>query len=380
MARRSTILLVSLLLAGCQATGAPGGSIAPSTTGGTSAAPASQAASPAVGTPTPAASVDVVAGMERILAVDFNGSALLARDGEVLYEGGVGMADEAKGVPNTAATRFRIASITKQFTAMAILMLEERGLLSRDDPACSFLDSCPEGWERITIEHLLDHTSGIAEFSQQPDFDGTKAMTPAETVTSVADVPLQGVRGETFSYTNTGYVLLGMIIEKVSGQSYEAFLGEHIFEPLAMKDTGYEHGDTPGLAAGYLYGSAPAKPFDPSVPFAAGGLYSTVGDLHRWDEALYTDTLAPASAIERFFTPLVTGIDGSTTGYAYGVVVGEEDGAPLIFHPGSIDGFATYLARYPDDHINVVLLSNRESASNLSTLAWGAARLARKAP
>ena len=188
---------------------------------------------------------------------------------------------------------------------------------------------------------------------------------------SVATVPLQGVLGETFSYTNTGYVMLGMIIEQVSGQSYEAFLQEYILDPLGMNDTGYEHGDTPGLATGYQYGSAPATPFDTSVPYAAGGLYSTVGDLHRWDEALYTDTLASASAIERFFTPLVTGIDGSTTGYAYGVFIGEEGGAPLIAHPGSINGFATYLARYPDEHINVVLLSNRESASNLNTLAWG---------
>ena len=150
----------------------------------------------------------------------------------------------------------RIGSITKQFTAMAILILESRGLFCcvRSDSVCDYLETCPKGWEAITIEHLLAHTSGIANFTDRADFDGMRAATPAETVASVADVPLSWTPGKSFSYTNTGYVLLGMVIEKVSGKTYEAFLQDEVFGPLGMNHSGYEHGDTPGLATGYSEG------------------------------------------------------------------------------------------------------------------------------
>ena len=343
-------------------------------------APPSATAAPTPSGPTPTASPGLEARLDKMLAtVDFNGTALLARDGETLYAKGIGFADQARNLPNSPQTRFRLASITKQFTAMAILILESRGELTAADRVCDYLATCPKGWAVITIEHLLDHTSGISEYVALPDVDLTTRVTPAQIVASVADIPLQGTLGETFSYTNTGYVLLGMIIEKVSGRSYERFLRDEILGPVGMDDTGYEHGDE-GVAQGYKLGFVPADPLDMSIPYAAGALYSTVLDLQRWDAALYTEKLAPAAAMERYFTPLIESTGWGNFGYAYGWLAGEEDGHRLEQHAGGINGFATYIARYPDEHILVVVLSNRESAQGLNSFASTAARLARENP
>lgn len=281
---------------------------------------------------------------------------------------------------NTPETRFRTGSVTKQFTAMGILILETRGLVKRSDPICDFLDSCPKGWKPITIEHLLDHTSGIADFTEQADFDPMKAATPAETVASVSDIPLTGTPGTSFSYTNTGYVLLGMVIEDRSATSYEAFLQDETFGPLGMKDSGYEDGDTPGLATGYAFGSTVAEPLDMSVPYAAGGLYSTVLDLERWEEALYTDTLAPAADMARYFTALTEISDRAGFGYGYGQYVGDDDGSKLVSHDGGINGFISQLSRYPDDHITVAVLTNREQSPDLASMAQSIAKYARETP
>ena len=177
------------------------------------------------------------------------------------------------------------------------------------------MDTCPDGWDVVTIEHLLSHSSGIANFTDQPGFDLTKAATPAETVASVADIPLAFEPGASFAYSNTGYVLLGMVIERASGLDYETFLEQHIFEPLGMADSGYEHGDTPGLAVGYASEFEEADALDMSVPYAAGGLYSTVLDLQRWVDALDADALVDAAAMQRFVTPLADTTDkrGSAT-------------------------------------------------------------------
>ncbi len=268
--------------------------------------------------------------------------------------------------------------MTKQFTAMAILILESRGFVKQGDPVCDYLDRCPKGWRTVRIEHLLDHTSGIADFTELAGFDGMKAATPAQTVAGVAGIPLTWVPGESFSYTNTGYVLLGMVIEGVSGKTYEAFLHDEIFGPLGMKDSGYEHGDTAGLAVGYADGFNEAEPLDMSVPYAAGGLFSTVLDLERWEEALYTDKLAPAADMTRFFAPLTDSTDRIGFGYGYGQYVGDERGSRLVWHDGGINGFYTQLSRYPDDHTTVVLLTNRESSPDLAVLARGLARTVRE--
>jgi CubicO group peptidase (beta-lactamase class C family) len=328
--------------------------------------------------PSPTAAPDLEAELDRLLGSDFNGSVLAAKDGEILYAKGIGMADDATKLANTPETRFRIGSITKQFTAMGILILESRGLIKRSDSICDYIDDCPKAWKAVTVEHVLDHTSGIASFTEQPTFDPMKAATPAQTVASVTDIPLTWAPGEFFSYTNTGYVLLGMVIEKVSGRSYAAFMQDEIFSPLGMKDSGYEDGDTPGLATGYADGFTEAEPLDMSVPYAAGGLYSTVLDLNRWEEALYTEQLAPAADMARFFAPLVESTDQVGFGYAYGQYVGDDRGSKRISHDGGINGFYTYLSRYPDDHITVALLTNRERSPDLGSLAQAAATITRE--
>jgi CubicO group peptidase (beta-lactamase class C family) len=380
--KRPVLFIVAVLaLAGCASGEQPATPTgAPSSPPVASAAPAATSAPTSTPAPTPTATPDLEARLDRLFAIDFNGSVLVAKDGEILYAKGIGMADNAKKLANTPETRFRIGSITKQFTGMGILILESRGLVERSDSICDYIDDCPKAWKSVTIEHLLAHTSGIASFTDQPDFDPMTASTPAETVADVADIPLAWEPGRFFGYSNTGYVLLGMVIERASGMSYEQFLGDEIFDPLGMADSGYEDGDTPGLAVGYRYAYAPAAAIDMSIPYAAGGLYSTVLDLQRWADALDTDALVPAAVREQFATPLVETTDRVGFGYGYGVHIGEEDGHRIVAHDGGIDGFYTYFAHYPDDDLTIVLLTNREQAPDLRFTAGVIARAVLDAP
>ena len=175
-------------------------------------------------------------------AEKFNGSVLVAKDGEILFAKGYGLANAEHQVPNTPETKFRLGSITKQFTAMAILILQEQSKLKVEDPIGKYLADAPKAWEGVTIHHLLTHTSGVPSYTDDPSYG--KKMTQPETVKSMIarfkDKPLEFEPGEKFHYSNSGYFLLGAIIEKVSGKSYEAFLKEAIFDPLGMTDTGYD--------------------------------------------------------------------------------------------------------------------------------------------
>ena len=377
----TAVLALVLGLAGCSSTIAPTppsstAAVAPPTASSMAPAPSSPAS--ADGTPT--AAPDLASQFREILGTDFNGSALVGRDGDILFAEGIGMADDANGIANTPQTRFRLASVTKQFTAMAVLMLASQGLLKSTDPVCDYVDTCPDGWDVVTIEHLLSHSSGIANFNEQPGFDWLKAATPTDTVASVADIPLAFEPGASFAYCNTGYVLLGMVIERASGLDYETFLKRHIFEPLGMADSGYEHGETPGLAVGYASAFEEADALDMSVPYAAGGLYSTVLDLQRWVDALDAHALVDAAAMQRFVTPLVDTADGFGTKYAYGVNVGDEDGHRVVSHDGEINGFSSFLAWYPDDGLTIALLTNRMEGPDLVTIATRAAALALESP
>jgi CubicO group peptidase (beta-lactamase class C family) len=378
----TAVLALVLGLAGCSSTRAPAPppptvALAPPTASTMPAAPSSPDAA-VDGTPT--AAPDLASQLREILGSDFNGSALVSRDGDILFAEGIGMADDANGIPNMPETRFRLGSVTKQFTAMAVLMLASQGLLKTTDPVCDYVDTCPEGWDVVTIEHLVSHSSGIASFTDQPGFDPLKAATPADTVASVADIPLLFEPGASFAYSNTGYVLLGMVIERASGLDYETFLEQHILEPLGMADSGYEHGDTPGLAVGFASAFEEADALDMSVPYAAGGLYSTVLDLQRWVDALDADALVDAAAMQRFVTPLADTTDQEGFGYAYGVNVGDEDGRRVVWHEGVINGFSTYLAWYPDDGLMIALLTNRQEGPILGRIARRAAALALESP
>ncbi len=288
----------------------------------------------------------------------FSGAVLVSKDGETLFGKGYGLANAEHQVPNTTQIKFRLGSITKQFTAMAILVLKERGKLKVEDPVGKYLDNAPKAWEGVTIHHLLTHTGGVPSYTDDPAYP--KKMMMPETVKSMIarfrDKPLDFKPGEKFHYSNSGYFLLGAIIEKLSGKSYEAFLKEAIFDPLGMKDTGYDHSDTllPGRASGYTFdgeGLKNADYLDMTQPYAAGSLYSTVEDLARWDRALDDGKLISKETYAKMYAPF-------KNSYAYGWMVTTTKGRKEIQHGGGINGFVTENLRYPDQKLCVVVLCN----------------------
>jgi CubicO group peptidase (beta-lactamase class C family) len=305
---------------------------------------------------------------------DLRGSVLVARGDTVLLSKGYGVANEASGAPNTATTRFRIGSITKQFTALALLILQEQGKLRVEDSICLYVSDCPEAWRPITLLHLLTHTSGIPNYTDLPDFPaliGTPA-TLDQLIARFRSLPLQFTPGARWSYSNSGYILLGAVIERISGQSYSAFLQEHIFAPLGMRDTSYDANSPPSPqhATGYLSAHHQPVYLDMSEFGPAGALASTVEDLYRWDRALIGHQLVSQQALEAMFTPTIPCPAGgcalpSDRGYGYGWFIATEGEQTLIYHLGHIDGFLTYNGFSRPDDITVVLLSNLETTAVL---------------
>jgi CubicO group peptidase (beta-lactamase class C family) len=296
----------------------------------------------------------------RVAADDFSGSILLAKDGKVLVSRGYGLANREHNIPNTPQTKFRLGSVTKQFTATAIMLLEKQGKLTVDEPITTYLDDAPDAWEDVTIHHLLSHTGGIPEHTGSLASIATQNLSPDKIIALFRDKPLDFEPGEKFKYSNSGYILLGRIIEKVSGQKYEDFLRANLFEPLHMLDSGYDHHQTvlTHRATGYR-GRSPsvmnAPYLDMSIPYAAGALYSTVEDLQRWDQALYIEQVLPKAALDRMFTR----VQGN---YGYGWIMTTQHNRKCQSHGGGIFGFRTTVARYPEEKVYVVVLSNEEAA------------------
>jgi CubicO group peptidase (beta-lactamase class C family) len=239
-----------------------------------------------------------VARMEQLIKAyvpsRFMGSVLVAQNGKVLLDKGYGFANLEWDVPNTPTTKFRLGSITKQFTAASILLLEERGKLKVEDPVKKYMPNAPATWDKITIFHLLTHTSGIPSFTGFSDYESheAQAMTPGKLVEWFRDKPLEFEPGTKWNYSNSGYVLLGYLIEKISGESYSDFVQQNIFTPLGMKDSGYDSNSAiiAHRAAGYTPGKS--NPVNAgfvhmSIPFSAGALYSTTEDLLRWEQGLF---------------------------------------------------------------------------------------------
>ena len=292
----------------------------------------------------------------------FSGAVLVAQGGQVLLKQGYSLANREHGVANTPQTKFRLGSVTKQFTAMCILMLAEQNKLRVTDPVAQYVPDCPKPWEPITIEHLLTHTSGIPGFTDFPDnLQHERLPTTVEaTVNRFRDKPLDFVPGERFKYSNSGYVLLGYIIERVTGQKYEAVVSEKLFSPLGMKNSGYDHPSTvlTNRAAGYSrqHGAlVNCVHFEMDTPHAAGALYSTVEDLLLWDQALYTEKLVPAARLEAMFT-------ARKGDYGYGWFIRQQGKRKCVEHGGGIAGFVTSIARYPEDKVVIVVLCNFDTA------------------
>ena len=310
----------------------------------------------------------------------FSGTILIAKDGAPILSKGYGMANYELGVPNSPKTVFKIASLTKQFTAMAIMQLQERGKLNVNDKACRYLDACPAAWQAITIHQLLTHTSGIPNFSSNPDWDEKISIQPFTRkgfVDVFRDAPLEFVPGEKFKYSNSGYYLLGLIVERASSKSYADFLRDEIFQPLGMNSSGLEDSRrlVPNLASGYYWSmnSFIKAPYMHLVSsYGNGGLYSNVGDLLLWDSALYTDKLVSRKSRDEMFTP-------DKKEYGYGWRIGKKFDRPTTEHSGSSNGFSTFILRFPSEHVTVIVLSNSDSTSatktayNLAAIMFGEA-------
>ncbi|RPI61430.1 MAG: class A beta-lactamase-related serine hydrolase, partial [Lysobacterales bacterium] len=250
----------------------------------------------------------------------FMGAVLVARGDEVILSKGYGFANLEWSIPNTPSTKFRLGSVTKQFTAAAILLLADRGKLALDDPVKKHWPDAPAAWDAITIFHLLTHTSGIPNFTNDAELMRTQRVmpsTPEKTLGHVRDKPLDFAPGERMSYSNSGYVLLGLLVERVGGQSYADFVRDNIFEPLGMNDSGYDVSAAiiPNRASGYASGMRNAPYVDMTVPHGAGALYSTTEDLLRWTQGLFGARLLSAASLEKMITPF-------KNDYAFGVIVG----------------------------------------------------------
>jgi CubicO group peptidase (beta-lactamase class C family) len=319
-------------------------------------------------------SQDVISSIDAYLSNlaeegSFSGAVLIAQGDNVLLSAGYGMADIENDVPNTPKTRFRLGSVTKQFTAMAVLTLRAQGKIDLEEHVCSHIPDCPDDWKTITIHQLLTHSSGLPDSWQfyadrnKPDV----SCDPEEIIGWFEDVPLDFEPGERFSYSNTGYLLLGYLVEEVSGQSYEVLLRQQIFEPLEMTNTGYAHDDT-DLAVGYSDNGFEAEFINPSLSYSAGGLYSTVEDLYRWDRSFYTEELIPQQLLDTIFAPFIStpylpyAPPYDQVSYGYGWFVGERLGHHVAGHGGTYGGFRALIERYPDDEISIVILSNLESS------------------
>lgn len=303
-------------------------------------------------------------------------AVLVAVDGEIAYQRGFGYADIGNEVAVTPDTKFRIGSITKQFTAAAILKLQEEGRLKVTDQLSNYFPDFPRG-DEVTLHHLLTHTSGIHSYTSEPDFID-KVIVEANPDSMIADIrgfAYEFDPGEEWLYNNSGYYLLGRIIESVSGKSYEEYLEETFFEPLHMDDTGVHHAtdilDKEATGYSYVNGTL-KKALDWNMSWAggAGALYSTVGDLYRWNEALYNGTILSEASRTAAFTPVVLS-DGTTDTplggeYGYGIVIGELRGLVEISHGGGLHGFVSHLARYPQKNLTVCVLSNCAPAHRLA--------------
>lgn len=314
----------------------------------------------------------------------FNGAVLVAAGGKVIHKKGYGLANMEWNIPVEPDTRFRLGSITKQFTAMLVLQLAQDGKIKLDGKISEYLpDYRKDMGDRITVHQLLNHTSGIPSYTDLPRFFADVSRDPYEVgdfIKRHASGDLEFEPGAKFTYSNSGYFLLGAIIERVAGKPYEQVLKERIFDPVGMKGTGYDHHDTilPKRAAGYEKthaGFTNAPYLDMSIPYAAGSLYSTVEDLYLWDQTLYTDKLLSPQYKELMFKP-------NLENYAYGwsrsmmkLSGGRE--VEVIHHSGGINGFNTRIVRMPETKHLIVLLNNTggtklpEITRNIAAILYG---------
>ncbi len=301
-------------------------------------------------------------------------AVVVMKDGAVLLRKGYGLADLEQGIPIEPEMVFRIGSVTKQFTAAAILLLEQEGKLSVKDDLRKHLPDYPTSGRVITIEHLLTHTSGIRSYTDMESFGehSRDDMSVEEVIALFENQPLGFEPGEKYAYNNSGYFLLGAIIEKVSGKTYEAFLREKIFEPLGMSQTYYGSASRiiPKRAQGYdgVNGEFQNTAYlSMTLPYAAGSLLSTVDDLAKWDRALYGTELLSRASVDKWWKPFPL-VSGESTHYGYGWSISSYENRTVLGHGGGINGFTCHLLRIPEDRVFVAVLTNRNDEKTNPTV------------
>lgn len=317
---------------------------------------------------------------------EFNGAVLVAEEGKVIYQKGYGLANMEWEIPNQTDTKFRIGSITKQFTAMLIVQLAAENKLDLHTPISTYLPDYPkENGDRITLHHLLTHTAGVPNSYdspipkvKKPDLIIPDNYAPKDLVEVFSSLPLDFSPGEKFSYSNSGYVVLGYLIEVITQKSFAEVLEEKILTPLKMKNTGIEKHRplTNNRASGYFQSWGMyynANYIDMSSVFTAGAIYSTVEDLFIWDQALHTEQLLPKAYLDQIFTQHIPDPDyGGYYGYGWSLVEksmgNSADKIQTIGHDGVIDGFCAIFTRIPSSKTSIILLSNiRRSPLNAMT-------------
>jgi D-alanyl-D-alanine carboxypeptidase len=309
-------------------------------------------------------------------------SVAVLRGSDTLVMKGYGDASVELHRPANAATVYRIGSITKQFTSATIMRLAERGKLSIDDPITKYLPDVPTHGQTITIRRLLNHTSGIHNYTAEPNWRQTwgQQLSPRQIVGFVDHDSLDFKPGDKWSYSNTGYVLLGMIIEKVTGETYANYLSHDLFKPLGLTQTSYcpNRPSDPTFADGYAVATGAAKPaefLDMTHPHGAGALCSTVRDLVKWQRALEGGRVVNAKSYALMTTPDTLN-NGKPLVYGFGLATGRLGAHRQIGHSGGINGFTTASSYYPDDSVNVVVFSNADAGPdqlgvNISRTVFG---------
>lgn len=306
-------------------------------------------------------------------------SVLVLRDGEALVRRSYGLADLENGIATTPSTNYRLASVSKQFTAVAVLLLMEDGKLTLDDPVRRWLPSLPDAAQAVTIRHLLTHTSGLIDYEDVMDPADTRQVHDADVLRLLESQDhTYFAAGSDYRYSNSGYALLALIVEHASGLRYADFMRQRIFAPLGMRDTvAFEDGvsHVAHRAYGYSFEDGAWKRTDQSTTSAVlgdGGVYSSMDDLARWDAALYDERLLKAATLRQAFTP-ATKTDDPQVEYGFGWRITGDS----LWHSGESIGFRNVIVRYPEQHTTVIVLTNRndpepyETAKKIAALALG---------
>lgn len=305
---------------------------------------------------------------------DFTGdrpgaSVMVVRDGRPVFAKSYGLAVLDGRIPATPETNYRLASVTKQFTAMSVMLLAERGKLSPDDTLTDIFLGFPAYGAGVTVRHLLTHTSGLAAYEDLMNPTDTRQVHDRDVLAMMASADSTLFPpGSAYRYSNSGYAMLAMIVEKISGKSFPEFLEENIFRPAGMeRSVAFVEGvnEVSHRAFGYApegNGFIFSDQSTTSAVLGDGGIYTSVADMFRWDQALYTEKLVSAAMLQRAFTS-ATLTNGEQTGYGFGWSVGEYRGHHRVYHSGSTCGFRTAIHRYPGDRFSVIVLLNRRVAN-----------------